>query len=80
MRIGTITNWAYAVTVALTALSGAAFIMSSRSAVEERDAVEEHLTLDVLAEELAKDAEIRSDQARLYVMRVKSGIYKHFML
>jgi diguanylate cyclase (GGDEF)-like protein len=69
MRISTITNWAYAVTVALTALSGAAFIMSSRSAVEERDAVEEHLTLDVLAEELAKDAEIRSDQARLYVMR-----------
>jgi diguanylate cyclase (GGDEF)-like protein len=69
MRISTITNWAYAITVALTALSGAAFIMSSRSAVEERAAVEEHLTLDMLAEELALGAEIRSDEARLYVMR-----------
>lgn len=69
MRISTITNWAYAVTVALTALSGAAFIISSRSAVEERIAVEEHLTLDTLAEELALGAETRSDEARLYVMR-----------
>jgi diguanylate cyclase (GGDEF)-like protein len=69
MRISTITNWAYAITVALTALSGAAFIMASRSAVEERVAVEEHLTLDMLTEELAKGAEVRSDEARLYVMR-----------
>jgi hypothetical protein len=69
MRISTLTNWAYAITVALTALSGAAFIMSSRSAVEERAAVEEHLALDMLAEELALDAEVRSDEARLYVMR-----------
>ncbi|TDK35157.1 diguanylate cyclase [Rhizobium deserti] len=69
MKISTITNWAYAVTVALTALSGASFIMSSRNAVEERVAVEEHLTLDVLAEELALGAEVRSDEARLYVMR-----------
>ncbi|WP_313199554.1 hypothetical protein [Rhizobium sp.] len=28
-------NWAYEVTVVLTAFSGGAFIMSSRSAVEE---------------------------------------------
>jgi len=69
MRIGTITNWAYGVTVALTALSGSAFIMSSRSASEERVAVEEHLTLDSLAEELALGAEVRTDEARLFVMR-----------
>lgn len=69
MRISTITNWAYAITVVLTALSGAAFIMSSRSAVQERLAVEEHLTFDTLAEELALGAEVRSDEARLYVMR-----------
>jgi diguanylate cyclase (GGDEF)-like protein len=69
MRISTITNWAYGVTVLLTALSGTAFIMSSRSAVGERLAVEEHLTLDTLAEELALGAEVRSDEARLYVMR-----------
>ena len=69
MRISTITNWAYGVTVILTALSGAAFIMSVRSAVDERIAVEEHLKLDSLAEELALGAEVRSDDARLYVMR-----------
>lgn len=69
MRISTITNWAYGITVVLTALSGAAFIMSSRSAVQERLAVEEHLAFDTLAEELALGAEVRSDEARLYVMR-----------
>ncbi|MBB2974232.1 diguanylate cyclase (GGDEF)-like protein [Mesorhizobium sp. RMAD-H1] len=69
MRISTITNWAYGITVALTALSGASFIMSSHSAVEERRAVEEHLALETLAEELALGSEIRSDDARLYVMR-----------
>ena len=69
MRITTITNWAYGITVVLTALSGASFILSSRSALEERAAVEEHLALDTLAEELALGAEVRSDEARLYVMR-----------
>jgi diguanylate cyclase (GGDEF)-like protein len=69
MRITTITHWAYGITLVLTALSGASFIMSSRSALEERAAAEEHLTLDTLAEELALGAEIRSDEARLYVMR-----------
>jgi diguanylate cyclase (GGDEF)-like protein len=69
MRITTITNWAYGITVILTALSGASFIMSSRSALQERAAAEEHLVLDTLAEELALGAEVRSDEARLYVMR-----------
>jgi len=69
MRITTITNWAYGITVVLTALSGVSFIMSSRSALQERSAVEEHLVLDTLAEELALGAEVMSDEARLYVMR-----------
>jgi diguanylate cyclase (GGDEF)-like protein len=69
MRISSITNWAYGVTVVLTALSGTAFIMSSRSAVVERIAVEEHLELDALSEELSLATEVRSDEARLYVMR-----------
>lgn len=69
MRITTITNWAYGITVVLTALSGASFIMSSRSALQERSAVEEHLVLDTLAEELALGAEAMTDEARLYVMR-----------
>jgi hypothetical protein len=69
MRINAITNWAYAVTVVLTALSGGAFILSTNSANEERLAVEEHLAFDTLAEELALGAEERTDEARLYVMQ-----------
>ncbi len=69
MRIRTITNWAYGITVILTALSAAAFIMSSRSAEDERRAVEEHLALDTLTEQLETGAEVSSDEARLYVMR-----------
>ncbi len=69
MRISTITNWAYGITVILTALSAVAFIMSSRSADDERRAVEEHLALDTLTEQLETGAEFSSDEARLYVMR-----------
>ncbi|OCP38412.1 diguanylate cyclase [Ensifer sp. LC163] len=69
MRINAITNWAYGVTVLLTGLSGAAFILSTNSAIEERQAAEQHLVLDTLGEDLALGAEERSDAARLYVMR-----------
>ncbi|WP_429810944.1 diguanylate cyclase [Ensifer sp. B1-9] len=69
MRINAITNWAYGVTVLLTGLSGTAFILSTNSAIEERQAVEQHLVLDTLGEELALGAEVRTDEARLYVMR-----------
>jgi len=46
MRISTITNWAYGITVLLTVLSGAAFILSAYSANQERITVQEHLVLD----------------------------------
>jgi diguanylate cyclase (GGDEF)-like protein len=69
MRINAITNWAYGITVVLTALSGAAFILSARNADQERVAVEEHLALDNLGQDLAIGAEERTDEARLYVMR-----------
>ncbi|KRB52981.1 diguanylate cyclase [Rhizobium sp. Root708] len=69
MRISEITNWAYGVTVALTALSASAFIFSAHSATRERVAVEEHLALDELGEDLALGAEERTDEARLYVIR-----------
>lgn len=69
MKISTITNWAYGVTVFLTALSGIAFILSVKSAHDERLAVEEHLVLNELGEDLEIDAELRTDEARLYVMR-----------
>ncbi len=69
MRISTITNWAYGATLLFTGFSGAAFILSERADQAERIAVEQHLGLDDLAEELALGAEKRSDEARLYVMR-----------
>ena len=69
MKISTITNWAYGVTVVLTVLSGVAFILSVDSAHDERKAVEVHLVLNELGEQLEIDAELRTDEARLYVMR-----------
>jgi len=68
MRINEITNWAYSVTVVLTVLSGGAFIMSSRSAGEERAALQEAKSFDDLSDALELGAEQRSDAARLYVM------------
>ncbi len=78
MRINEITNWAYGVTVVLTVLSGTAFLLSARSANQERIAVEEHLSLDELSEGLALGAEERTDEARLYVMRGQERHLKAF--
>lgn len=69
MRLSTITHLAYAVTLVLTAISASTFILSARSASQERTAIQQHLELDDLAEELAIVAESRTDEARLYVMR-----------
>jgi diguanylate cyclase (GGDEF)-like protein len=69
MRISTITNWAYGITLLLTGLSGGAFILSEAADVEERAAVEQHLALDDESDTLAMDAERRTDEARLFVMR-----------
>jgi diguanylate cyclase (GGDEF)-like protein len=69
MRLSTITNLAYAVTLVLTAISASTFILSARSASQERAAIQQHLAFDDLAEELAVMAESRTDEARLYVMR-----------
>jgi len=78
MRISTITNWAYGITVLLTVLSGAAFILSAYSATQERIAVQEHLALDDLGEELALGAEETTDEARLYVMRGEDRHLQNF--
>ncbi|WP_428697643.1 diguanylate cyclase [Stappia sp.] len=69
MKISTITNLAYGVTVALTVLSGFAFIMSGQMAANERRAVEVHMALNDLGARLEVDAELRTDEARLFVMR-----------
>jgi hypothetical protein len=73
-----ITNWAYGITVLLTVLSVTAFILSARSATQERLAVEQHLGLDDLGEELALGSEERTDEARLYVMRDEQHHFEAF--
>ena len=69
MRIGTITNLAYVATVLLTMLAGLSFILSAHSALLERRAVEQHLALGELVDELDIGAEKRTDDIRLYFMR-----------
>lgn len=69
MRISTITNWAYATTVALTLLSGGAFIMAVASADQERDAATTAWRLDEVVEQLQSAAEQTTEDARLYVMK-----------
>jgi diguanylate cyclase (GGDEF)-like protein len=68
MRISAITNFAYGATVVLTAMSAAAFLLSADRADKERQAVEQHLQLDDLGDELELAAEERTDEARLYVV------------
>lgn len=69
MRISTITNWAYGVTVVLTALSGAAFLVAAGAGEAERAAVDQHLKFDVLAEDLAVSSGRLTAEARLYAIR-----------
>ncbi|KKB80939.1 diguanylate cyclase [Devosia soli] len=69
MKISTITNWAYAITVGLTLLSGGAFILATQYADRERDAVETAWRLDAAVEALERGAEETTEAARLYVMK-----------
>jgi diguanylate cyclase (GGDEF)-like protein len=78
MRIATITNWAYGVTILLTALSGGAFILSARSAAHERSALQQHIELGDLAEELSVGSDETTDQANLFVIRGESRHFNAF--
>ena len=69
MRISTITNWAYGITLLLTGLSGASFILAAQAGEHERAAVEQHLVFDQLAENLMVGTEKLTDEARLYAVR-----------
>ncbi len=72
MRISTITNWAYAVTVVLTILSGGAFILSAHSAVRERTAVETRQQLDELVDQAGHSS--RTDhRGRSFVRDARRG-------
>lgn len=74
MRISTLTNWAYVATVLLTGLSGVAFLTAAQAAREERAAVEEHLAMDILAEDLSLGVETLTDHARQYAV---TGLPRH---
>lgn len=79
MRISTITNWAYSVTLLLTGLSAAAFLMSAKAATDERAAVEQHLTFSSLAETLSLGTEQLSDEARLFAVRGEARHLKAYL-
>jgi diguanylate cyclase (GGDEF)-like protein len=78
MRISTITNWAYAITVGLTLLSGTAFIVAARSANDERDATEKAWKLDEQVESLSRAAEQTTEDARLYIQKGEERYLKAF--
>lgn len=67
MRISTITNWAYALTVGLTLLSGGSFIIATHYADRERDALDIAWKIDESVEVLARAAELTTEDARLFV-------------
>lgn len=80
MRISTITNWAYATTVVLTALSGASFILSARSADHERVTVTNAWQLDTTVNSLMAGAEQTTEDARLYIIKGDDRYLKAFQL
>lgn len=67
MRISTITNLAYALTVGLTLLSGGSFIVATHYADRERDAVDAAWRIDESVEALARSAEQTTEDVRLYI-------------
>lgn len=69
MRIATITNWAYGITVGLTLASGSAMLMASSADRVERRAVQQREVFDTLSDEVENDARALSDLARLYVIK-----------
>ncbi|KQX20307.1 MULTISPECIES: sensor domain-containing diguanylate cyclase [unclassified Sphingomonas] len=69
MRIATITNWAYGITLLLTFGSGAAFMAAVRADDQERFAVERRSDYIRIAEDIELIVERMTDQARLYAMR-----------
>src|ERR1700710_193812 len=68
MRIATITNWAYGITVALTLVSGGAMLLASQADEHERAAVAQRERFDQLTDTIEEDAFRTSDQARLYAV------------
>ena len=69
MRIATITNWAYGLTLLMTFGSGAAFMAAVAADQDERAAVEQRSDYLRIADDIDMVVERMTDQARLYAMR-----------
>ncbi|WEJ90670.1 MAG: diguanylate cyclase [Klebsiella huaxiensis] len=78
MRIATMTNWAYGITVALTLASGIAMLMASSADNAERRAVEQRQQFDQLSEEVENGAWELSDLARLYIIRKNPDVLREY--
>ncbi|HAT3662577.1 MULTISPECIES: diguanylate cyclase [Klebsiella] len=78
MRIATMTNWAYGITVALTLASGMAMLMASSADNAERRAVEQRQVFDQLSEEVESGAWALSDLARLYIIQKNQDVLREY--
>ncbi|OQR50174.1 sensor domain-containing diguanylate cyclase [Klebsiella grimontii] len=78
MRIATMTNWAYGITVALTLASGIAMLMASSADNAERRAVEQRQVFDQLSEEVESGAWELSDLARLYIIKKNQDVLQEY--
>jgi len=68
MRLATITNWAYGVTVALTLASGATMLLASSAQDRERAAVEQRYALDQATSGVDEDVAALSGLARQFAI------------
>lgn len=68
MRLATITNWAYGITVMLTLASGLTMIAASQAQDGERSAVEQRYRLDKLTSNLDEDTIELSGLARQFAL------------
>jgi diguanylate cyclase (GGDEF)-like protein len=68
MRLATITNWAYGLTVALTLASGTTMLLASGAQDAERAAVDQRYRLDQATSTLDTDVLGLTEQARTFVI------------
>jgi diguanylate cyclase (GGDEF)-like protein len=68
MRLATITNWAYGITVALTLASGMTMLAASHAQDDERSAVAQRYGLDKLTSTLDEDAAQLTGLARRFAL------------
>ncbi|WP_434668582.1 diguanylate cyclase [Klebsiella sp. B345] len=78
MRIATMTNWAYGITVCLTITSGIAMLMASNAEKSERQAVQQRQQFDRLTEAVETDTWALSDLARAFVINKDPEVLQEY--